>query len=170
MCPPSRWDLSRQHRGTASGMRCCCPAIVTCLSCIASRRALWVLGVARLDFVRKNDIRENWAGFELEALGAVLVLDDEVGSDDVRGHQVGGELNPRKSQSGGGCQRSTIIAVLSQPWRSLEQRMAFGKKRRQHAANHVFLTNKNLAHFRAQALESFPELRRARLILLADGF
>ena len=48
--------------------------------------------------------------------------------------------------------------------------MAFGEERRQHAANHVFLTDKNLAHFCPQALESFAELGCAALKILARGF
>ena len=76
----------------------------------------------------------------------------------------------RENLSPAAAAKVRTIAVFPKPWRSLKQRVAFGKKRRQHAANDVFLTNKNLAHLRAQALESFAELPRARLILLTDGF
>ena len=49
-----------------------------------------------IDLVGKEDIREYRAGFEPESFCSVFVLDNEVGADDVRGHQVGRELNPRE--------------------------------------------------------------------------
>ena len=72
----------------------------------------------------------------------------------------------RKSQSRRGRQGAND-GGLPKSGRALKQRMAFGKKRRQHAANDVFLTDEDLAHLCAQALESFAELCGALFIVLA---
>ena len=47
-----------------------------------------------IDLVGEENIGEDRAGFETKPLRPVFVLNDEIGADDVGGHQVGRELNP----------------------------------------------------------------------------
>src|SRR4249920_3831844 len=110
-----------------------------------------------IDFVGKKDIGENGAGLELKALGAMLVLNDQVRADDVGGHEVGRKLNPGEPQSSRGGQRSHD-GGLPETWRALQKRVTFGKKGSQHTANHIVLADKNFVHLRPQTLEGFAKL------------
>ena len=52
------------------------------------------LGRGTVDLVGEDEVGEDRAGLELELLAAFGRVDDDVGADDVGGHQVGRELDP----------------------------------------------------------------------------
>src|SRR5205085_8622694 len=56
------------------------------------------LGRRAIDLVGQHHVREERTLLELEVLPAIRILDDDVRSDDVGGHQVGRELDSRERQ------------------------------------------------------------------------
>ena len=56
------------------------------------------LGRRAIDLIGQQDMGEDRPLLELEVLPAIRILDDNVGPDDVRRHQVRGELDAREGQ------------------------------------------------------------------------
>jgi len=69
---------------------------------MASSKALWVLGLARLISSASSTWANNGAGVEHKGFFAALVHRH---AGQVTGHQVGGELHPRELQAEGARQR-----------------------------------------------------------------
>ncbi len=86
----SAWRARRTGRAAAWRW----PPAVTCRSCIASSRAAWVFGGRAVDLVGEDQVGEDRPGDEPQLAGAgVAVLVEDLGAGDVRGHQVGRELD-----------------------------------------------------------------------------
>ena len=98
-----------------------------------------------VDLVGQHDVGKQRTLHEMEgsltSLGVVL---QHVGAGDVRGHQVGCELDPPKRQLqdlGNGAHQQR----LGQPGNSLEQAMPTGEQRDQQLVNNLVLTDNRLA-------------------------
>ena len=91
-------------------------------SCIASSRADWVLGVARLISSASTICEKIGPGLKLEDPAAVGQLHDDVGADDVGRHQVGGELDPVEVERDGVGQ-GAHQQRLAQARHAFQQRM-----------------------------------------------
>ena len=102
------------------------PATVTDRSCIASSRADWVLGVARLISSASTQVGEDRPALELEPAAALGRLEHDVGADQVGRHQVGRELDALELQVQGVGQRPHQQR-LAQPRHAL--RAARGRRR-----------------------------------------
>ena len=59
------------------------------------------LGRGAVDFVAEHDVGENRAGLEMTELAPAVALGQHLGADDIRGHQVGRELDPLEAQAEG---------------------------------------------------------------------
>jgi hypothetical protein len=90
--------LRRQHEERRVE-RMTLPPTVTCRSCIASSSAAWVLGGVRLISSARITLAKTGPRRNLnERCTGGLVLLDHLGAGDVRGHQVGRELDAREGQ------------------------------------------------------------------------
>ncbi len=108
-------------------------ATVTCCSCIASSSADWVLGVARLISSASTRLAKTGPGWNWNCALAAL-LDEDVGADDVGGHQVGRELDAAEAavdDVGEGAHQHR----LAQAGHALEQRVAVGEQADQRLAD-----------------------------------
>ena len=88
--------VAMTRKGEGSGW--VTPSTVTWRSAMASRRADWVLGVARLISSARTSWGGDGAGAEAEFAGG-LVIDGDAG--DIAGQQVGGELDTGEGAADG---------------------------------------------------------------------
>ena len=97
---PFRLDrvLSGHGPGNGRSILWPTPSTVTRYSCMISNNAAWVLGGRAVDFVRQQELGEHGTRPETELLG-LHVEDRRAG--DVRGHQVGRELDPAEAAARG---------------------------------------------------------------------
>ena len=76
------------------------------------------LGRGAVDLVGQHDLREDRARLELEDAAAVGQLHDDVGADDVGGHQVGRELDAVEVQVdrvGQGAHQQRLAQARARP-------------------------------------------------------
>ena len=89
--PPARWGSASPGRGTGPAAATVSSPIVTCRSCIASRRARLDLRGGAVDLVGEDDVGEDGPSPGDELLG--LRVEDQR-ADEVGREQVGRELDP----------------------------------------------------------------------------
>ena len=109
---------------------CVVPATVTDRSCIASSRADWVLGVARLISSASTRLAKTgprWNSNRRPPFGRLV---QDVRADQVGRHQVGRELDPLELQVQRVGQRPDQQR-LAQPRHAFEQHMSAGDQGRQ---------------------------------------
>jgi hypothetical protein len=125
------------------------------------QRALRLRGGA-VDLVRQDQVAEDGALLEAEAPLATL-LDDDVGADDVGGHQVGRELDPRKAQVERLGDRAHQHR-LAQPGHPLQQGVAAGQEADERLPHQLVLADDEAADLRLDGGGKLAEaLRRDRL-------
>ena len=56
------------------------------------------LGRHAVNFIGEHEIAKHRTGLEIKELSSILILRDDVGADDVSGHQIGRELNAGTSE------------------------------------------------------------------------
>ena len=133
------------------------PPTVTECSCIASSRADWVLGVARLISSARTIWREDRPGLELEDPAAVRGLHHDVRADDVGRHQVGGELDPVEveiERVGKGADQER----LAQARHALEQGVAADEQAGQDAVDDLVVADDDLGDLGLHLVVPRPEL------------
>ncbi len=137
---------------------------------MASSSAAWVLGGRPVDLVGQDDVGEDRASKELELADAGgLVLLDDLGAGDVRGHQVGGELDPvvAEVQSIG---QGVDHQRLGQSGHADQEAVAAGEDGDEQLLEHLFLADDDLGHLRAKAIVGVAEfLDRLDIVLLETG-
>src|SRR6202041_3103621 len=92
-----------------------------------------------VDFVAEHDVSENRAGLEME-LAPAVGLGQYLGADDVRGHQVGGELDAfefKPQRIAGGLAHQG----LAEPWDAFDQDMAAGEQRGESFADDILMAD-----------------------------
>ena len=124
-----------------------------------------------VDFVGEHDVREDGAAPELEAFPPLCVVIDHGRPEDVRGHQVGRELNARESERERLAQRSHEHR-LAEPWHPLEERVPPGEEAREDAVDHLLVANDCLPDLRPERLDPLLELGNLlpRCARVAHGF
>jgi hypothetical protein len=115
------------------------------------------LGRGAVDLVGQDDLREDRAGLEAEVAAAVGRLGDDVRAGDVRGHQVGGELDAVERQVEG-LGEGADQERLAQPGDALEQDVAADEQGGEHAADDLRLADDDLADLGLQRGEPGAEL------------
>ena len=83
-------------------------------------------GGSAVNFVRKQDVGEDWTLDEAELAPSIFVLVEHIGARDVRGHQVGGKLNTIEAYVDDTGERADHQS-LGQTWNSLEQAVPASK-------------------------------------------
>src|SRR5206468_10143008 len=109
-----------------------------------------------VDLVREEDVGEDRPLLELEVLPAVRVLHDDVRADDVGGHQVRGELDPRERQLETFRERLDEER-LAEAGHALEQDVTAGKHARQDVGDDLAVADDHLLDLRPQRLECGDE-------------
>ena len=110
-----------------------------------------------VDLVGEHDVGEDRPGLELEERAAVRVLLDDVGADDVGGHQVRRELDARELQVQHVGER-VHEARLADAGNAFEQHVAAGEERRDRAVDDVFVTDDAAPDFLGDAGEPLAKL------------
>ena len=117
------------------------------------------LGLRRgaVDLVSKQEIREDRSGLEHEPPASGLVFAQDVGADDVGGHQVrceldAGELDMESVGQGAHQQR------LAEAGNALEQDVAVGEQADDRTVDHLLLADDDVADFAVQLAALFGEL------------
>ncbi len=116
------------------------------------------LGRRAVDFVGEDDVGEDGAADEakLSAAGGLVFLND-LGAGDVRGHQIGGELDAVEAQAQragkGGDQKR-----LGQARDAHQQRMTPAEKSDEQLINDGILTYDHLAQLRPDVAVAFLQL------------
>ena len=115
------------------------------------------LGRRAVDLVGQHDVGEDRPLLELEPPPAGVV-DDQVGPDDVGGHEIGRELHARKGQihgrRGGPHQQR-----LAEAGDAFDEHVAAGQQRRGHGADDVGLADQPATDLGQQPIEVGPERR-----------
>ena len=119
------------------------------------------LGGCTVDFVSQDDVAEDGAGLELEGGVAVLVLDDDVGTGYVGGHQVGSELDSGEGQVEYAAQR-TDQTGLTNAGHAFQQHVTAGDHGDHGALDDFSLTD----HVTADLLENILALFAEELDVL----
>ena len=136
------------------------PPMVTLCSCIASSRAAdCVLGVARLISSASTICANSGPGQaprDLPAPSGSLVVDD-IRAHDVRGHQVGSELDAVEMQIEHLAQRAHQQR-LAQPRHPFQQRVAADEQARQDAVNDIGVADDDLGDFLVDVVVFLAEL------------
>ncbi len=115
------------------------------------------LGGSAIDFVREEDLRKDGTFCECELPVACLGLLNNVCSGNVRGHQVGCELNAMELEIHGLCKRSDHEG-FGEPWHSFQKAMATRKHRDQELLDRFVLANDHLSYLTANFGKSILEL------------
>src|SRR5207249_4773425 len=123
------------------------------------------LGLRRgaVDLVREEDMGEDRPLLELEVLPAVPVLHDDVRADDVGGHQVGRELDPREGQLETFGERLDQ-ECLAETGHTLQQDVTAGKHARQDVGDDLAMADDDLLDLRPQRLERGHERLHASVL------
>ncbi len=120
------------------------------------------LGRGAVDLVGQDDLREDRARLKLEDAAAVGQLHDDVGADDVGGHQVGRELDAVEVERHGVGQRPHQQR-LAQAGHAFQQRVAADEQAGQDAVDDLVVADDHLGD-----LALHPFVGRAKL--LGAGF
>ncbi len=115
------------------------------------------LGRGAVDLVGQDDLREDRAGLELEDPAAVGQLHDDVGADDVGGHQVGRELDAVEVQVDRVGERPHQQR-LAQARHAFQQRMAADEQAGQDAVDDLVVADDDLADLGLHAFVGRAEL------------
>src|SRR2546425_13199764 len=100
---------------------------------------------------------------KLEVLPAVPVLHDDVRADDVGGHEVGRELDPRERQLETLGERLDQ-ECLAETRHTLEQDVTAGKNARQDVGDDLSVADDDLLDLRPQRLERGDERLHASVL------
>ncbi len=106
------------------------------------------LGGRSIDLVGQKQLGENRAGAEAEVADPLVV---NRRPRDVRGHQVGSELDPFERTAQHAAERAHEER-LAQAGHAFDQDVPLGQKRRQHAPHQRALTDEDLVDFQEHAL------------------
>ena len=98
------------------------------------------LGRGPIDLVRQQDIREDRSFLEGEMLFAGITLVDDVTAHDITGHEVGRELDARKSQMQyvGHCRYDLGLADSRN---TLQEHMSLGKQADQRPVDDLIIAH-----------------------------
>ena len=108
------------------------------------------LGRRAVEFVGQQKVGEHRAGLELEvAVAGAVVFFQDLGAQDVAGHQVGRELHAPEAQVQGLPQRAHQQR-LAQAGHAFEQAVAAGQQAGEQLFDHVVLADDGLADRLAQ--------------------
>ncbi len=107
------------------------------------------LGRGAVDFVGENRVRENRAALELEFAPAGGGFHDDVGAEDVGGHQVGRELDAVEGKVQHFAQRAHQQR-LAEAGHAFEQHVAAGEHGDERAFDDGVVADDDLADFSAQ--------------------
>ena len=104
-----------------------------------------------IDFVGKDEIAEDRARLELPVAVAGLIGGDDRGADDVRGHEVGRELNAREVQIEHLGERADKhgFAEAGDP---LEQRVPADHEAEKRLRHHLLMADDHLGDLRFDGL------------------
>ncbi len=108
-------------------------------------------GGGAVDLVGQDDLREDRAGLKLEDAAAVGQLHDDVGADDIGGHQVGRELDAVEvevDRLGQGADEER----LAQPGHAFQQGMTADEQAGQDAVDDLVVADDDLADLSLDAL------------------
>ncbi len=146
---------------------------VTSRSCIACKQRRLRLGRGAVDFVGQQDVGEDRPFDEAKTPLAVLVFFQHVGAGDVRGHQVGRELDAFELHVQNAGQRADHQR-LRQPRHALQQAMPAGEDGGEHLLDDLVLPNDDLLQLLLHQLPMLGELlqdiaERTLLFLLGQG-
>jgi hypothetical protein len=126
--------------------------LVTVRSCIASNNADCVLGVARLISSASTKLAKIGPGWNRNALPPPVVAFNDHAADNVRRHQIRGELDARilqvKDPAQGSEQRS-----LAKTRHTFEQHMSAGKKTDEYSIDHVLLADDYFAYLTTNLIQ-----------------
>ena len=116
----------------------------------------WVLGVARLIFVRQHKIRDDGSRLETQFMAATLSLHQDFRAAHIRRHQVRGELNAAESQVEGFAE-GMDQQRLANARNSFKQHVPASKERSQDGIDHFVLAHDGLMQFCTHFLVDFAE-------------
>ena len=127
------------------------------------------LGRGAVDLVREHDVGEDRALEELEhpRLGHRVLLQD-LGADDVRGHQVGGELDALEGEVQG-ARQGRDEQGLGQAGHALEHAVAAREDRDQQLLDDLVLADDDLGELAADRLEGLLALGHQLLVVHGGG-
>ena len=110
------------------------------------------LGAGRgpVDLVGHQQLREDRAFDKAEGAAPVRILFQNFRTQNIRRHQVRGELNAGRAQAKRGAKGGDKLG-LGKARNTDEQRMAAGEQRDERVFHRLFLTENHLAHFAANA-------------------
>ena len=135
-------------------------------------RAACVFGWCAVDFISKQNVREDRALNESKFASAFVVFIENIGPRDVRRHQVGSELNPFERDIQDTGERADKKS-FGQSGNTDQQTMPTGENRREQLLDHVFLSDDDfaqfLAHQCAMLAELLQELVEVSLLLIRQG-
>ena len=115
---------------------------------------LWSRAV---DFVSEEDLCEDWTSLELEgSFAGVGILGDNVGPDDIGGHQVWGELDAVEGERQGLGECSDEEG-FSEPGDAFEEDIAASEEAHEYGVDDLLLPDHNFADFGAEVGEGFAE-------------
>ena len=128
-------------------MACVFPAAVTERSCMASKRALWVLGGVLLISSAKSILQKTGPA----QIGTFGLLPVSQKTNDVRGHQVGGELNALElhAQRTGDRVHQKGLCQTRDPD---QECMGFAQHGQKQLLHHFILTDNDLGDFLTECL------------------
>ena len=122
------------------------------LHCFQQRRLCLRRGP--VDFVGQHDVGEERSLLQRE-FAAATAVDHDVGSGNVRRHQVGRELDSSE-RNVGNLAECTHQEGLAQTRNPFEEHMLSHQKGNQHILDHILMTDDDAFHFIPQLLEFFP--------------
>ena len=124
------------------------------------------LGRGAIHLVGEQDVAEDGAPLELEVLPPARILRDDVGADDVAGHQVGRELDPREGEVQA-LRQGLDQERLAQPRHPFQEHVAAGEEPDEDLVHHVVVADDHLLHLRPERPERLDEGLDA--LLLSSG-
>ena len=113
-------------------------------------------GGGAVDFVSEEDVAEDWALLEFEDLLAAFI-DEDLGTDDVGGEEVRGELDPLEFEVEG-LGDGVDEGGLAETGDTFEEDVAAADDGDEDIFDDVLLTDDEFADFRADFLEGFLEV------------
>jgi hypothetical protein len=113
-------------------------------------------GGGAVDFVSEEDVAEDWALLEFEDLLAAFI-DEDLGTDDVCGEEVRGELDPLEFQVEG-LGDGVDEGGFAEAGDTFEEDVAAADDGDEDIFDDVLLTDDEFADFRADFLEGFLEV------------